>query len=311
MEIIRGLNNLKAVHRGCVATIGNFDGVHRGHQVILQRCRDLAQAQNLPLLVITFEPYPEEFFIRGSEPPRLTRFREKLALLEEQGVSRVFCLRFNQDLANMDAEDFIQQVLVDGLDVRHLVVGDDFRFGRQRQGNFAMLCEAGENHGFVVENTPTVSVESDRVSSTRVRLALQQGELEQAQQMLGRPYFICGHVAHGDKRGRTIGFPTANIHMHRKVVPLKGVFAVSVDGLGDESAPGVANVGVRPTVCGRSMLLEVHLFDFEQQIYGRHVQVNFHQFIRAEKKFDGLEALKEQIAADSTAARNYFHSQSN
>lgn len=311
MEIIRGLNNLKASHRGCVATIGNFDGVHRGHQVILQRCRDLAEAQNLPLLVITFEPYPEEFFVRGSEPPRLTRFREKLALLEEQGVNRIFCLRFNQHLANMPAEEFIQQVLVNGLGVRHLVVGDDFRFGRQRQGDFAMLCQAGEAHGFAVENTPTVSVEADRVSSTRVRQALQDGRLEQAQQMLGRPYFICGHVAHGDKRGRTIGFPTANIHMHRKVVPLRGVFAVSVDGLGDSPLSGVANIGVRPTVDGSQMLLEVHLFDFEQQIYGRHVQVNFHQFIRSEKKFDGLEALKQQIAADSEAARNYFNLQSN
>jgi len=311
MEIIRGLNNLKASHRGCVATIGNFDGVHCGHQVILQRCRDLAEKQGLPLLVITFEPYPEEFFVRGSEPPRLTRFREKLALLEAQGVSRILCLRFNRQLASMEAVEFIHQVLVAGLDVRHLVVGDDFRFGRQRKGDFAMLCQAGEQHGFAVENTPTVSVETDRISSTRVRQALQDNQLEQAEQMLGRPYFICGHVAHGDKRGRTIGFPTANIHMHRKVVPLKGVFAVSVEGLGDKPLPGVANVGVRPTVDGSRMLLEVHLFDFEQQIYGRHVQVNFHQFIRSEKKFDGLEALKQQIAADSIAALNYFNLQSN
>ncbi|MDH5300207.1 MAG: bifunctional riboflavin kinase/FAD synthetase [Gammaproteobacteria bacterium] len=311
MEIIRGLNNLKARHRGCVATIGNFDGVHRGHQVILQRCRELAKRMNLPLLVITFEPYPDEFFARGNEPPRLTRFREKWGLLAQQGVDRVLCLRFNQSLAGMDATDFIRQVLVEGLGVRHLVVGDDFRFGRQRQGDFAMLCQAGKQHGFVVENTSTVAIDSDRVSSTRVRKALQAGELSQAAQMLGRPYFICGHVAHGDKRGRTIGFPTANIHMHRKVVPLKGVFAVSVDGLAANALPGVANVGLRPTVDGSRMLLEVHLFDFEQQIYGRHVQVNFHQFIRAEKKFDGLEALKQQIAADSTAARNFFKLQSN
>lgn len=308
MDIIRGLTNLKPEYRGCVATIGNFDGVHQGHQAILKRLRELADATQLPAVVITFEPYPQEFFSTRTTPARLTRFREKIFLLGFYGVDRVLCLRFNKAQADQSAEDFITSVLVDGLGVRHLVIGDDFRFGRQRQGNFAMLCEYGARYGFEVENTPTYEHAGERVSSTRVRNALGEGRLSDVQAMLGRPYFILGHVAHGDKRGRSIGFPTANVNVHRKVVPVHGVFAVSVNGVTDKALPGVANIGVRPTVDGKRLVLEVHLLDFDEQIYGRHVQVNFLHFIRPEMKFDGLEALKNQIAVDVQAAREYFQS---
>ncbi|MBT4328836.1 MAG: bifunctional riboflavin kinase/FAD synthetase [Gammaproteobacteria bacterium] len=306
MELIRGLHNLKPHHHGCVATIGNFDGVHLGHQHVLGELAEKADEMKLPAVVITFEPQPQEFFTPERCPGRLTRFREKIKALRRLAVDRVFTLHFNQKLAAMEPEDFIQKILVDGLGVRYLVVGGDFRFGKKRRGNFEMLQQAGAKHGFQVVNMHTFQIAGERVSSTRIRQTLKEGDLDHAEILLGRPYRMCGRVAHGHKRGRQIGFPTANIHLHRKVSPIEGVFAVEMFGVEGEPVSGVANVGTRPTVNGTRTVLEVHLFDFEGDIYGRHVMVDFLKKIRSEQKFDSFELLKEQILLDAAQARAYF-----
>jgi riboflavin kinase/FMN adenylyltransferase len=308
MELIRGVHNLRPRHRGCVATIGNFDGVHLGHQAVLGQLAEKADEFCLPAVVITFEPQPQEYFNHGEIPPRLTRFREKLRALRRFAVDRVLSLQFNQALAGLSAEEFIQQVLLDGLDIRYLVVGDDFCFGKARSGDFSMLQRAGVEHGFDVVNMHTFSQGGERVSSTRIREALQRGDLLQAEQMLGRPYRMCGRVAHGNKLGRTIGFPTANIFLHRKKTPVDGVFAVQMFGIDGEPVAGVANVGTRPTVdaTGTRSLLEVHLFDFADDIYGRYVHVDFLHRIREERRFDSFDALKRQILNDADVARAFF-----
>lgn len=293
-------------HRGCVATIGNFDGVHLGHQNVLGQLAEKAAELHLPTAVVTFEPLPGEYFAAAQAPPRLARFREKLEALSRFSVNRVLCLPFNDSLASLSAQDFVQRVLVDGLAVRYLVVGDDFRFGRGRDGDFAMLRGAGDRHGFQVVNMHTFEVEGGRVSSTRIRAALAGGDLDLAARLLGRPYRMSGRVAHGDKRGRTIGFPTANIFLHRRVSPLSGVFMVEVFGLHREPWPGVANLGSRPTVDGTRSLLEVHLFGLGQEIYGRHVHVDFLRRLRAERRFPSFDDLKQQIAADVAQAEALF-----
>lgn len=306
MELIRGLHNLRPEHRGCAATIGNFDGVHLGHQAVLGQLSERAGALGLPTCVITFEPQPREFFAPQSAPARLTRLREKLLALRRFSVDRVLCLRFDSHLAGLSAAEFVKVVLVDGLGVRYLVVGDDFRFGKGRQGDFASMQQAGAEQGFQVVNMHTFNVDGARVSSTRIREALAAGDMAGAEKLLGRPYRMCGRVAHGDRRGRTIGFPTANIHLHRHATPVQGVFAVELFGLDREPVAGVANVGTRPTVDGTRTLLEVHLFDFDQDIYGRYVYVNFLHKLRPELRFDSFEALKEQIHQDARDARAFF-----
>ncbi|MDA1106918.1 MAG: bifunctional riboflavin kinase/FAD synthetase [Proteobacteria bacterium] len=305
MEIVRGMYNLRARHLGCVATIGNFDGVHLGHQAVLGQLAEKGAELRLPTVVVTFEPQPQEFF-SAHAPSRLTRFREKVQALRRFSVERVVCLRFNKKLAAMAAQNFIQTLLVDGLGVRYLVVGDDFRFGHQRRGDFALLQEAGARHGFEVVNMHTFSVAGARVSSTRVRTALAQGDFATAEQLLGRPYRMSGRVAHGDKRGRDLGFPTANIHLHRKNAPLQGVFAVEMFGIRGEPVAGAANVGTRPTVGGTRCLLEVHLLDFNADIYGCHVQVEFLHKLREEIRFATLDELKNAIAQDCKQAREFF-----
>jgi riboflavin kinase/FMN adenylyltransferase len=231
--------------------------------------------------------------------------REKLLAFRDVGLERVLLLEFNARLAHMGAEEFVEQILVSGLDVRFLFVGDDFRFGRGRHGDFQMLCDLGVRYGFPVEDLHTVRLSEDRVSSTRVREALTGGDLETVERLLGRPYRICGRVAHGDKRGRTIGFPTANLDLHRRVSPVHGVFAVLVYGLDDGPHPGVANIGTRPTVGGDDRyLLEVHLFDFEGDIYGAHVAVEFRHKLREEQRFSSFEELRRQIAQDAWQARS-------
>jgi len=306
MELIRGIHNLRALHRGCVATIGNFDGVHLGHQAVLGQLAEKGAELNLPTTVITFEPQPQEYFSHGEIPPRLTRFREKLKALQRYSVDRVLCIPFNRVLAEMEAEAFIQRILVEGLAIRYLVVGDDFCFGKGRRGDFAMLQRAGAEHGFEVVNMHTFEIDGGRVSSTRIREALQAGNLTLAEQLLGRPYRMCGRVAHGAKLGRTIGFPTANIFLHRKKTPVDGVFAVEMFGIEGEPVTGVANVGTRPTVDGTRSLLEVHLFDFADDIYGRYVHVDFLHRIREERRFDSFDALKAQILRDADEARGFF-----
>jgi riboflavin kinase/FMN adenylyltransferase len=307
MELIRGLHNLRPRHRGCAATIGNFDGVHLGHQAVLGQLSERAAALNLPAAVITFEPQPREYFTPELAPPRLTRFREKVEALRRFGVDRLLCLRFGDYLAGLDPEEFIRLILVEGLRVKYLVVGDDFHFGKDRAGDFRMLVRAGEAHGFEVVNMHTFNIDHARVSSTRIREALDAGNFDMAESLLGRPFRMSGRVAHGDKRGRTIGFPTANIHLHRSATPLQGVFAVELFGIKGEPHRGVANIGTRPTVDGTRTLLEVHLFDFNTDIYGCHVQVTFLHKLRAEQRFESFDALKQQIDADVKQARAFFN----
>jgi riboflavin kinase/FMN adenylyltransferase len=289
-----------------VATIGNFDGVHLGHQAVLKQTCDKAREMGLPVTVITFEPQPQEYFRPEQAPPRLTRLREKIVALRPHAVDRLLCLDFNHHLANLSAEEFIDKILVDGLGVQYLVVGDDFRFGKDRQGDFEMLVSAGKKHGFEVANTHSFTLGNERVSSTLIRQALAQGDLTRVEQLLGRPYSMCGRVAHGDKRGRTIGFPTANIYLHRKNTPILGVYAVQMKDVEQYPVNGVANIGTRPTVCGTRTLLEVHLFDFNKDIYGAHIEVMFIEKIRDEKRFESFDALKQQIQRDAQQARAIF-----
>jgi riboflavin kinase/FMN adenylyltransferase len=306
MELVRGLHNLRPEHRGCAATIGSFDGIHLGHQAVLTQLAAHGRERRLPVTLITFEPQPREYFMPQEAPPRLTRFREKLEVLQHCGIDRVVCLRFNAYLASLTADEFIQRIMLDGLAVKYLVVGDDFRFGKGRIGDYALLEQAGKTHGFPVVTMPTFNIGNHRVSSTRIRVALNKGDFNSAEALLGRPYWMSGRVAHGDKRGRTIGFPTANIFMHRNAVPVDGVFAVEMCGIDDRPIAGVANVGTRPTVDGSRALLEVHLFDFDRDIYGRHVQVSFLKKLRPERKFESFELLKRQIELDAEQARAFF-----
>ena len=308
MDLVRGLHNLRPHHRGCVATIGNFDGVHLGHQAVLGQLAERAAESNLPTVVIIFEPQPGEYFARGVVPPRLSRFREKIQALRRFSVTRVVCLRFGRALAEMAAEDFIRRLLVEGLDVRYLVVGDDFRFGHRRRGDFVMLREAGAEYGFQVAAMHSFKVDGMRASSTAIRNALLQDDLAAAERMLGRPYRMCGRVVHGDERGRTIGFPTANIHLHRRSAAVNGVYAVEVFGLEREPLAGVANVGTRPTVDGRSARLEVHLLDYAQDIYGRYLHIDFLHKLRPERRFGSLEELMGQIGQDAAGARAFHAS---
>ena len=304
MQLVRGLHNLRAEHRGCVATIGNFDGVHLGHQSVFRHLLEKGAELQLPTTVVTFEPQPREFFQADSAPARLTRLREKLQAIQDVGVERVVVLEFNRRLAAMPAEQFVEQLLVEGLGARFLSVGDDFRFGNGRQGDFQLLQRMGSLHGFEVENMNTYKLDADRVSSTRIRELLTEGDFTAANQCLGRPYRICGRIAHGNKRGRSIGFPTLNLNLHRRVSPLQGVYAVQVAGLEQQAIPGVANIGVRPTVAGDPRyLLEVHLFGFDRRVYGEHVSVEFIRKLRDERRFEDFEALRQQILLDAEAAR--------
>ncbi|MBI2380826.1 MAG: bifunctional riboflavin kinase/FAD synthetase [Gammaproteobacteria bacterium] len=308
MQLYRGLHNLGSFGTGGSAlTIGNFDGVHRGHQALLERTVAAARALGVPATVMLFEPHPQEYFAGAKAPARLQTLVEKLSKLERQGVDRVLCLHFGAELAAMSAQAFIDELLVERLAVRHLVVGDDFRFGHKRGGDFALLEQASRRRGFVLEAAHSLCVAEQRVSSTRIREALACGDLGLAEAMLGEPYVIAGRVAHGDKRGRGIGFPTANIALKRGVCPVSGVYAVEVEGVEPELCYGVANIGHRPTVGGIKPRLEVHLFDFDGDLYGRRLRVRLKVPIRAERRFESFEALKAQIASDAAQARQIFN----
>ncbi len=296
--------SLQRARARCALTIGNFDGVHRGHRALVERVRAKARELHLTSCVLTFEPHPREFFARDAAPARLTRLRDKLALLEEIGVGRVHVARFDRRFAALSAQSFVDDVLVQGLGVRWLLVGRDFRFGAQRAGDYAVLEAFGARHGFEVETMPDVLFHGVRVSSSAVRAALAAGDLAGAERLLGHSYTISGRVAHGAKLGRSLGFPTANIPL-RRPPPLSGIFAVEVDGLGR----GVASLGLRPTVNPVPLpLLEVHLFDWDGELYGAHLRVRFVKKLREERKYDGLEALKRAIAGDARDAREYFAS---
>jgi riboflavin kinase/FMN adenylyltransferase len=310
MQLVRGLHNLRPRHRGCVATIGNFDGVHRGHQAILARLRERAAELGLPSCVVIFEPQPREYFSPDRAPARLTRLREKLQLLSEQGADLVLCLAFNRRLRELSAAEFVHAILVEGLGVRHLEVGDDFRFGCDRAGDFDFLLKAGAAEGFSVEAATTIEVDGERVSSTRLRQVLADSDLGHAEALLGRPFAITGRVMHGQKLGRQLGAPTANVQLKRRNTPLSGVFAVTLEVEGKVFA-GVANIGMRPTVeSGGQPHLEVHLLDYQGDLYGRLVQVTFHRKLRDEQRFASLEALKTAIDADIAAARDYWRASS-
>lgn len=306
MQLIRGLHNLRPAHRGSVATIGNFDGVHRGHRAVVGEVITRAQDNGVASTVLLFEPQPQEFFAGAKAPARLMRLRDKLAALGSLGVDRVLCVRFGEAFRSLTAEAFVGQVLADGLGLRHLVIGDDFRFGADRAGDFAFLCDAGRRHGFTVQDTATIAVDGERVSSTAIRDALAAGDFDRAAMLLGHPYEIAGRVHHGDARGRELGFPTANVALHRLRSPLLGVYAVEVRGIGGEVYTGVANVGRRPTVDGIDERIEVHVFDFMDRLYGHTISVRFLKRLRDEMRFPGLDALKAQIACDAAEARAFF-----
>lgn len=308
-ELIRGLYNLQARHRGCVAAIGNFDGVHLGHQALLNRLKESAKTLNCPSLVITFEPQPLEFFMPDKAVPRLTRFREKFFYLSELGVDRVLVIHFNKQFASLPAEDFCQQILYCQLGVKHVILGDDFRFGANRKGDAAYLAASGKKLGYSVEVMPTVVLENERISSTRIREALLKADNALAQRLLGRPYSMMGRVVYGNQLGRQLGFPTANIFLHRAGTPIKGIYAVRLHGIRAHGLPGVANVGVRPTIGGTRTILEVYLFDFNENIYGKSVSVEFCKKQRDEVRYETLDLLKQQIAIDVDIAKNYFAKQ--
>jgi len=314
MRLIRGLHNLHAsasrddalFEKGCVATIGNFDGIHRGHRIIIDQVREKAHALGVPAVVMIFEPQPREYFQGWDAPPRVMRFREKVEMLGRLGVDVVVCLQFNRRLRELSAMDFIQQVIERGLHARHLVVGDDFRFGCDRAGDFTLLQQVGHQEGFGVEHTRTVVRGGRRVSSTWVRDALAADDLAQAAELLGRPYGIAGRVVHGRKLGRQIGAATANILLGPQKPPLNGVYVVQVR-LGDGARyEGVANIGLRPTVDGKRPSLEVHLFDFAGTLYGRRIEVLFLHPLRDEERFPDIETLQRQIAVDIEQARTWL-----
>ncbi len=308
MEVIRGLHNLRDRHRGCVATIGNYDGVHLGHQRVLRSLRERARTWRLPAVVILFEPTPMEFFRPAQAPPRLMRLREKLQALSRCGVERVLCLHFGQRLAEMEPEDFVRRVLVGGLGVRHLVVGDDFRFGRRRRGDFAMLQREGSGSGFAVARMETCEVGGQRVSSSRIREALGRGRMDVAERLLGRPYRMSGRVRSGRRLGRSLGYPTANIGLHRLRSPLSGVLVVAVHGVEPgRTVFGVASLGTRPTVDpDGEVLLEVFLLDYAGDLYGRHLDVAFLHYLREERRFEDLTSLRAQIARDVAESRRWL-----
>lgn len=310
MQLIRGLHNLaaykQAFAKGCVLTIGNFDGVHLGHQQVLDAVHQEALRRTIPSVVMVFEPLPIEFFAPDKAPVRLMNLREKLQAFDRTEIDYVICIRFDQRFADHSANAFVEKLLVEQLNIRHLVVGDDFHFGKNRQGNFTLLAEAGQKFGFSVADMPTFCQSRERVSSTRIRNALKKPDLDEAQNLLGRPFQFNGRVIHGQKLGRTIGFPTLNLNPKRPQMPVSGVFAVSVDGIADKPWPGVANLGLRPTVDGVRPSIEVHLFDWDQDLYGRHIDVILEHYIRPEMKFNGLDELTMQIRQDVAKAKQFF-----
>ena len=328
MELIRGIHNLKPEHQNSVATIGNFDGVHKGHQAIIRQVIEQAKARNVPSVVIIFEPQPLEYFSGlannndaqekseeqleetpvkvNKSPARLMRFREKYLRIKELGIDRVLCLSFNQKFRQLSATAFVEKVLLTGLGIEFLVVGDDFKFGNDRSGNFDYLQKAGLSNGFEVVDTGTITIDEERVSSSKIRKLLEKSEFQKAEKLLGVPYSISGKVVHGKELGRKIGTPTANIALHRQTSPLRGVYIVVWDDAKGCHYNGVANIGTRPTVDGDGELLEVHLFECDELLYGRYAKVTFLKKIRAEEKFANIDVLKERINQDKEIAKKYF-----
>ncbi len=302
MRLVRSTAAAGLADQGCVLTIGNFDAVHRGHRKILANLRSHGMRLGLPTVVMTFDPHPEEYFLGEKSSSRLSNLSSRFFALKECGVDMMLCLRFDEHLASTGAEKFVQKILQEELSVRYLLVGDDFRFGRDRCGDYDMLLRMGPVSGFDLDRTGTFVSEGERISSTRIRRLLESGDLDAAATLLGQPYTLVGRIVHGQQLGRTWGFPTLNLPIHHKPA-LTGVFAVRVQGLAEHSLHGVANLGTRPTVGGLRTLLEVHLFDFDQAVYGKRVCVEFVKRIRPEEKFSDLESLQAQIRKDCVHAR--------
>ncbi len=311
MRLFRSINEITP-HNGCVLTIGNFDAVHVGHQQILQQLTDVGDELGLPSVVMTFAPSPEEYFRKQQAAPRLTTISSRYFALRQHRVDMMLALPFNQTLAQTSAQKFVKQYLVESLNAKYILIGDDFRFGQGRTGDYSLLKESEKKYGFKVARFATVKDGAGRVSSTRVRALLVEGRLDEAKKLLGRPFSMVGRVIHGDKRGTEWGFPTANLPLNR-TLPMSGVFAVTVrdDGVANtigKTINGVANLGKRPTIGGMKTLLEVHLFDFNATLYGHRICVEFIKKIRAEQKFSSFDALQKQIFRDCESTRKLFSS---
>ncbi|WP_206485376.1 bifunctional riboflavin kinase/FAD synthetase [Thalassotalea sp. G2M2-11] len=307
MQLIRGIHNIQSDRnrvdeRGCVLTIGNFDGVHLGHQRVIKALVAKALELNSVATVMVFEPQPRELFAPETAPARLTRLRDKYALLKDLGVERLICVNFNRKFANICANEFVEHLLVNSLNIKYLIIGDDFHFGKNRQGNFDTLKVASQQFDFGISDTSSYKLHDCRISSTAIRNALSDNKLDEAFQMLGRPYSIIGRVFHGDKRGRELGFPTANVLLKRRVSPVSGVYVVAVK-IPCGNFYGVANIGSRPTFVGIRQQLEVHIFNFDRDIYGQIIEVTLIEKLREEQKFSSLAELTEQIEIDCEQAK--------
>ena len=306
MELIRHLYNFRDRHRDCVATIGNFDGVHLGHQAIIGQLKMIGQKYKLPTVILTFEPHPQEFFSPDKAPARVMRLREKLAYFRETGIDRVVCLRFDRKLAELSADDFVNQILIDRMNIRHLIIGDDFRFGKERRGDISTLREHAQRAGFEVDHTDTCEIENRRVSSTWLREVLAQGDMDTAAVLLGRPYSVSGRIVHGEKRGKELGYPTININLHRHRSPVTGIFAARVHGLDTTPIEAAVSIGTRPVFNGETINLEAHLLDFDRDVYGAYVTVELVKHLRSEQMFGNISDLKKQIEKDIAETRQFF-----
>jgi riboflavin kinase/FMN adenylyltransferase len=303
MELVRGLHNISQRHSGCVLTVGNYDGVHLGHQQMIGILKARAAEFDSKATVLAFEPSSKEFIDPEGAPPRLTRWREKFLALEDHGVDRLVTLRFDEHMRAMSPEGFVDGLLVEGLGTRHMVVGDDFRYGCNARGSIDTLREAGRRLGFTVEQLPPYVVEGVRVSSTAVRARLEEGDYSGAARLLGRRYRMMGRVVHGNRLGRTLGFPTANVRLMRRKSPVRGILAVWVLGVAETPLAAVASLGTRPTVGGEEVLLEVHIFDYQGELYGKEIEVEFVAKLRDEIKFESLDDLVVQMKVDAEQAR--------
>ncbi|MXP67159.1 bifunctional riboflavin kinase/FAD synthetase [Pantoea sp. Aalb] len=306
MELIRGLYNIKERHRSCLLTIGNFDGIHRGHKALIAHLLEEGNKHNLPVLVMLFEPQPLELFANQKAPARLTCLREKLKHLKQAGINTVLCIRFDISFASYSAQRFILEILVKTLNIKFLAIGDDFRFGHDRKGDFLLLQRASIKYQFKILKTQTLYYNNQRISSTAVRQALTKNDFVMAEQLLGYPFSISGRVMHGNGLGSTIGVPTANIPLYHLVMPVKGVFIVEIEGISSHAIPGIANIGTRPTIKGKTQQLEVHLIDTCLNLYNKRIEVVLKKKIRNEQCFPSLKDLRKQIEKDAIMARKFF-----
>lgn len=309
MQLIRGIHNIRQEHQGVVLTIGNFDGVHLGHQRILAKLKQQAEQLQAPVGVLLFEPQPREKILSDNSPARLCTLREKLQILDVLGVDFVLCQPFTDKFKMLTAESFIQDVLLKKLAIKHLMIGDDFRFGCDRKGNYALLHTYSEHYGFTLSQSQTISKNNERISSTRVRAAIADAGFPEVHALLGRPYQLTGRIIKGKQLGRTLGIPTANLHLKRHALPVNGVYAVRIHGL-DKPYLAVANAGVKPTINGVTPSLEAHLLNFEDNLYGKLLTLEFLSKIRNEQKFPSLDALKAAILHDISVARDRHSSTS-